>query len=638
LKRLRSFWGLIGAYWLSERWLEAWALSIVVLAITALLSKAGVWVATASADFIGSVAEFHDADVADPAQAVLLAATVYFAIFFSRAGGVALRHLVATTLHRRARGWLVGRFDAEILANERVALDLMSDRTGGGGRGRLPDSIDQRIDVCTDGLYGGLIGLVMGLFGAMASVWFVSAALIERSQPVEALDRAAAWLTGLLAGLPGLAAVGELDLAPGRYGTALLAGGLVLLYVPLITSVAWLIGRVIERQSLERQKNDGAWRGELTAMLGRVGLLSTSRGERAQRRINSRLYHAVDHTWRRQNVSLSAMMMFTDVYNFLSQRLLAYLPALPAFMSGSMSFRGFVASSELTAELISGVSWFINVMPAIAMLKAHAGRLTALADAVDRVRDRQAFYAETGRSRFARTRVADGPALAVEGLTLCHRGHDVPPFITVPRLTAHRGDWIFLRGENGCGKSSFLKAVAGIWPYGEGRVALAEGARLFFAGQEPDLPDRLSLKELVAYPEPGESFDDLVVAEALSRAGLGGFIAALGAELHQGKHWRDVLSGGQKQRLVLARILVQKPDVLLLDEATSALDTEGAMHFQLALRERLPEATILAVLHSEAIPADPDGEPFYNVVLAFDGGVGRVRAVPGDIVVRHAAE
>ena len=192
MTRFTTFWGLVSAYWISDRWREAWTLSAVVLAITALLSKAAVWTATASADFIASLAEFHRPDVAEPARVVLLSALAFFGISLARSAGVAIRHLVSITLHRRARRWLVARFDAEILSDQRIALDLMSDRGSVGAAGRLPDAVDQRLDVCTEGLYGGLIGLVMGFWGAVASIWFVSAALIRRSQPVELLDRAGA--------------------------------------------------------------------------------------------------------------------------------------------------------------------------------------------------------------------------------------------------------------------------------------------------------------------------------------------------------------------------------------------------------------------------------------------------------------
>ena len=55
LKRCTTFWGLVSAYWLSDRWREAWGLTVVVLAITLLISKAAVWAAEASADFIASL-------------------------------------------------------------------------------------------------------------------------------------------------------------------------------------------------------------------------------------------------------------------------------------------------------------------------------------------------------------------------------------------------------------------------------------------------------------------------------------------------------------------------------------------------------------------------------------------------------
>lgn len=628
MKRCTSFWGLVTAYWFSERWREAWALSAIVLVMTLLVSKAAVWAATASADFIASLAEFHRSGAVDPGRVILLAGLAYFGISVSRSAGLALRHLVSTTLHRRARRWLVARFDAEILSDQSIALDLMSDRGAAGNDGRLPDSIDQRLDICTDHLYGGFIGLVMGFTGAVASVWFVTAALVARSQPVAFLDRiGAAANRGLEAALgPGLA--GRIDLVPGDYGTAILALGLVALYMPIVTLFAWRVGRGVQRRTLERQESDGAWRGELASMLTRVGLVAASRGQHVQRDTNARLYGAIDRAWRQQNVWVAAMLMFTEISSFLSQRLLAYVPALPAFMAGSMSFRAYVAASELTTELISGASWFTNVMTEIAVLRANAARLTALAAAVERVRDRDRFYAETGRSAFRRRELLTGPMLTLDDLELCHRGHDAVPFVRLPRLELNRGDRLHVSGPSGCGKSSLLKAVAGLWPYGGGEIGIAAGARVFLAAQEPDLPDHLSLGHLVTYPRRADDYDRLAVAEVLSRAGLGAFIRDLDATLHGGRPWHDVLSGGQKQRLILARLLLQEPDILLLDESTSALDAKAAADFHVALDERLPDTVILSVLHTSVAPVDPSGRPFYTQTLVLTPAIALTTAVP----------
>ncbi|MEO1533814.1 MAG: hypothetical protein AAFU72_16745, partial [Pseudomonadota bacterium] len=90
---MRGFWGLVTAYWTSERWLEAWTLTAAVIGLTTLLSKASVWVAMASADFLHALVNVHAAEAGnDPLGWVLGAAGIYAAIALARIGGVALRH------------------------------------------------------------------------------------------------------------------------------------------------------------------------------------------------------------------------------------------------------------------------------------------------------------------------------------------------------------------------------------------------------------------------------------------------------------------------------------------------------------------------------------------------------------------
>ncbi|MFO1165062.1 MAG: ATP-binding cassette domain-containing protein [Paracoccus sp. (in: a-proteobacteria)] len=97
-----------------------------------------------------------------------------------------------------------------------------------------------------------------------------------------------------------------------------------------------------------------------------------------------------------------------------------------------------------------------------------------------------------------------------------------------------------------------------------------------------------------------------------------------------------MLSGGQKQRLVLARILIARPDILLLDEATSAMDVDAVADFHRILCECLPDTAVLAVLHGEHLPQDPDGGSFYAAALDIHDGIGQLSDPQGPALCRPA--
>lgn len=626
---MRGFWGLLFAYWFSERWVEAWTLTIGVFTLTTILSKSSVWAATASADFLDALVRFHaPSEGVDPLSILTLATLAFAAIHLGRIGGVGIRHFVSTTLHRKARGWTQSQFTSSLLARNHIAMGLTGERDETAGiRPNTPDNIDQRIDECTDGVFAGAIGLAMGIWGSVASIYFISVAVIERSVEVAFLERwsadAAAFVTRAFG--PDLGAA--VAVSPGAYGSAVLVFLLICLYVPLGTWLAWRIGKVLERQTQVRQMRDASWRGEMNSMLGRSLQLAISHGHRVQQRTNGRLYSAVDRMWHKLNVTRVKMLVFTNGYNFLTNRLVGYMPALPAYLAGGMTFRNFAATSELAAELINDCSWFVQVMPAIATLRANARRLTELADSIERAGDQTSFYRRTGRHDFTRATQDPALGLTLRDLELHHRGHETTPFLRIDRLDIRPGEWVYVRGENGCGKSSLLKTIAGVWPYGSGEIFTPEGETVFFAGQDPDIPERLTLKDLATYPDYADRHSDVEVAAALAEAGLGAFIRELHEDLHDGAPWRAVFSGGQRQRLVLARIILHRPGLLLLDEACAALDYEAVVEFHRLLRAHCPNAVVLSIMHDPEPPLRPDGGHVYNRLLLIEDGAAALHPI-----------
>jgi vitamin B12/bleomycin/antimicrobial peptide transport system ATP-binding/permease protein len=160
------------------------------------------------------------------------------------------------------------------------------------------------------------------------------------------------------------------------------------------------------------------------------------------------------------------------------------------------------------------------------------------------------------------------------------------------------GEKVLVVGESGTGKSTLVRAIAGLWPWGSGEILLkVEG--LFFMPQRPYVPLG-TLRRAVAYPLSPDEVDDAVVRRTVEEVGLGHFLDRLDEDTTT---WEHVLSGGEKQRLAFARVLIQRPETIIMDEATAALDPQGQEQLMRLLLERLPDATVISVGHRAELEA-----------------------------------
>jgi putative ATP-binding cassette transporter len=159
-----------------------------------------------------------------------------------------------------------------------------------------------------------------------------------------------------------------------------------------------------------------------------------------------------------------------------------------------------------------------------------------------------------------------------------------------PDVKLAPGQRLLVDGPSGAGKSCLVRAIAGLWPLGDGRIRIPQGAHVLALPQRPYFPLG-TLKQALTYPMLAAAVDDADVRAAMIAAGLEHLLD----RLHEEGDWSTVLSGGEQQRAGFARAFINRPTILLLDEPVSALEDAEARDLYRNLVENLPEAVVLSI-------------------------------------------
>ena len=251
-----------------------------------------------------------------------------------------------------------------------------------------------------------------------------------------------------------------------------------------------------------------------------------------------------------------------------------------------MQLGGLTQTAGAFGRVQGALSWLVDHYPALAGWRAVVERLTTFHKAIVDARAQSSQGLVMEPSPDGALHLSDVTIALPNGTKLLD-GAD---------LTLTAGHSVVVTGRSGSGKSTLFRAIAGIWPFGHGRIAVPDNA--FFLPQLPYIPLG-SLRHVVAYPRQASDFTRDEMALALADAGL----PALADQLDVDENWATRLSGGEKQRVALARALLIKPDWIFLDEATASLDPEAEADLYRVLKERLPEATLVSIAHRPSIAA-----------------------------------
>ena len=349
-------------------------------------------------------------------------------------------------------------------------------------------------------------------------------------------------------------------------------------YVAVATGLTHALGRQMPGLLAEQQKREADFRFALMRLRENAAAVALSDGEQSERRTLDRRFEALVGNWRKVIAREFIFGLFQRPYFQTVLRIPMFL-ALPAFLAGKVTLGGLMQVASAFQNTVTTLSWFVFNYKFVSDMVATTKRIQRFLDEIEGV---------DGIARpLDRTRSSDG-ALRMHGVSIFTP--DKRPLLQIEELAINKGDTVWLSGASGLGKSTLLKALAGLWTFGEGRVELPDG-RLCFMPQQVYMP-LASLVAAAAYPSEPDSVAPGTIEGLLRKTGLG-------HRLDVGDENATDLSVGEQQRLALIRLILARPDWAFLDEATSALDLETEKLVMSLLRAELPDTTFVIVAHRE---------------------------------------
>lgn len=362
------------------------------------------------------------------------------------------------------------------------------------------------------------------------------------------------------------------------------------IYVLASTALTHLLGRQLPGLLMEEQRREADFRFALVNLRENASAIALSNGEAADRKVIRRRFDDLFGVWRRVIRREFIYGMFTRPYFQSVLRIPTFL-ALPAFLAGKITLGGLTQLAAAFGNVVTTLSWLIFNYKFVSDLVATTRRLQGFMEATD--------DAHRPAGSLQRT-ISTGHELDIRDLQI--RAPDGRTLLDIPALSVSRNETVWLSGASGLGKSTLLKALAGLWPQADGHVVLPAG-NLIFMPQQVYMPLG-SLRDAAVYPADADGVPSATVERLLRAVGLG-------ARLDAGDDNASGLSVGEQQRLAIVRLIIAAPDWVFADEATSALDLETERSVMALLREELPQASIILIAHRP--PQGLDG--VRNVVL-----------------------
>jgi len=364
------------------------------------------------------------------------------------------------------------------------------------------------------------------------------------------------------------------------------------IYAAVTSTSMVYIGRHFVAVSESKNQAEAEYRYALTRVRENGESIALLGGEEEERDGIDKTFASVIKQW----ALLCGQHMRTTIVSQGSSLIAPVIPLLlcaPKFLDGSMTLGQVMQAASAFTIVQSAFGWLVDNYPRLADWNACARRIASLMMSIDGL-DR----AERGDGigRIQRGETEGDAVLSLNDLSVTL--DDGTAVVEEAEVIIDAGERVLVAGESGTGKSTLVRAIAGLWPWGDGSVNFHPDRRLFMLPQKPYVPFG-SLRRAAAYPAAAEDWTIEEIGVALDKVGLG----HLKERLEEEAPWDQTLSGGEKQRLAFARLFLHNPDIIVLDEATSALDAKSQDKMMELVNKELPNATVVSVAHRVELEA-----------------------------------
>jgi vitamin B12/bleomycin/antimicrobial peptide transport system ATP-binding/permease protein len=356
-----------------------------------------------------------------------------------------------------------------------------------------------------------------------------------------------------------------------------------IIYAAAGSLLSYWVGRDLINRNAERYAREADLRFSLVRINEHLDGISLAAGEAHERqRVELHLASVLAAT-RRLVIGLTNLTWVTAGFGWITI-VAPILVAAPLYFSGKISFGGLMMAAAAFTQAQSSLRWFVDNFSVIADWRATLLRVASFRRAVMTAADGPPHL----ETRIVYAEGEPGTIMIDDLEIVSPAGCDM---LKEKRVVVTAGERILIVGAQGTGKTVLFRALAGLWPYGAGRITRPKDKEMFYLPRGTPYLTRGTLREVLAYPLKVESFGDGAFAHALVRLGLERLLPMLDAT----RRWDRELSQDEQLSLAFARIVLQTPRWALIDDTLGSLDDEALERVIDVLAHELEGTTIINI-------------------------------------------